>query len=371
MDEMKQNGQNQPVQNDAKGRKRRALIVFAIVAVVGALSVFFYMRYKSAHISTDDAFINGNVHTIASKVNGTVKAIYAKDNQYVKAGEVLLELDPADYDVRVNEAASSLDAEKARFAEREAGIEASNKMVAEAEARVEAAKAGLQLQEANLRQAEIDFRRADSLYGKEAVSREKYDRAKTAYDVSRAQVKASREQVKQAEVALEAQKAVARQAMAAATTQSSTVKQKEAVLDTAKLTFGYTTIYAPVDGYVTKKSVEVGNQVQAGQPLMAVVPLSGIYVTANYKETQLEKVRPGQKVEIEVDTYPGKTFSGKVDSIMAGTGSAFSLFPPENATGNFVKVVQRVPVKIVFDEGTDRDHVLRMGMSVVPTVQVK
>jgi len=149
------------------------------------------------------------------------------------------------------------------------------------------------------------------------------------------------------------------------------VKQGEAVLDSARLNFGYTKIYAPTDGYVTKKSVEVGNQIQPGQPLMAVVPLNDIYVTANYKETQLEKVRPGQKVDITVDTYPGKVFKGKVDSIMAGTGSVFSLFPPENATGNYVKVVQRIPVKIVFDQDTDPQHVLRMGMSVEPTVVIK
>jgi membrane fusion protein (multidrug efflux system) len=133
----------------------------------------------------------------------------------------------------------------------------------------------------------------------------------------------------------------------------------------------YTKIYAPVDGFVSKKSVEIGNQVQAGQPLLAIVPLEGTWVTANYKETQLERVRPGQKVYIKVDTYPGKTFTGKVDSVMAGTGSAFSLFPPENATGNFVKVVQRVPVKIVLDQGTDPEHALRVGLSVVPTIITK
>jgi membrane fusion protein (multidrug efflux system) len=367
MDEVRQNEQNQSG-NSVRGRKRRAMIVFAILAVVGTLSVFFYMRYKSTHISTDDAFIDGNVHTIASKVSGTVKTVYVKDNQYVKVGDLLVEIDPVDYDVKVKEATSSLNAEKARLAEKGAGIDAADKMVAESEAKVEAARANLQLQEATLKQAAIDFRRAESLYGKEAISKERYDRANTAYDVSQARVKASREQVKQAEVALEAQKAVVRQAKAAETTQSSTVKQRESALESAKLNYGYTKIYAPADGYVTKKSVEMGNQIQAGQPLMAVVPLSNIYVTANYKETQLEKVRPGQRVDIEVDTYSGKTFHGTVDSIMAGTGSVFSLFPPENATGNYVKVVQRIPVKIVFDRDADPQHLLRMGMSVVPTI---
>jgi membrane fusion protein (multidrug efflux system) len=143
-------------------------------------------------------------------------------------------------------------------------------------------------------------------------------------------------------------------------------------LKAAELNLGYTKIYAPTDGYITKRTVEIGNQIQAGQPLMAVVPLAqeDIWITANYKETQLEKVKPGQKVEIKVDTYPGKVFYGRVDSIMSGTGAVFSLFPPENATGNFVKVVQRIPVKIIPEKGADPSHLLRIGMSVVPTILI-
>jgi len=375
MDEIKQSEGNQPAEgrsasNNQTSRKKKAMIVFAVLAIVGALSVFFYMRYKSTHISTDDAFIDGHIHTIAPKISGTVKSIYVDSNQYVKAGDILVEITPADYEVKENEAVSAVNAEKAKLAEREAGIDASRKMLAELAAKIGAAKANLQLQEANLRQAETDIRRAESLFRKEAISKEKYDRTQTAYDVSTSEVKASGELLKQAEVALETQRAVVKQAEAAKVTQASLVKQGEAVLDSARLNFGYTKIYAPTDGYVTKKSVEVGNQIQPGQPLMAVVPLNDIYVTANYKETQLEKVRPGQKVDITVDTYPGKVFKGKVDSIMAGTGSVFSLFPPENATGNYVKVVQRIPVKIVFDRDTDPQHVLRMGMSVEPTVVI-
>ncbi len=375
MDEIKHSEGNQPAEgqsasNNQTSRKKKAMIVFAVLAIVGALAVFFYIKYKSTHISTDDAFIDGHIHTIAPKISGTVKSIYVDSNQYVKAGDILVEIAPADYEVKENEAAAAVNAEKAKLAEREAGIDASRKMLAELAARMGAAKANLQLQEANLRQAETDIRRAESLFRKEAIPKEKYDRTLTEYDVSKAQVKASRELLKQAEVALETQRAVVKQAEAARVTQASLVKQGEAVLDSARLNFGYTKIYAPTDGYVTKKSVEVGNQVQPGQPLMAVVPLTDIYVTANYKETQLEKVRPGQKVDITVDTYPGKVFKGKVDSIMAGTGSVFSLFPPENATGNYVKVVQRIPVKIVFDRDTDPQHVLRMGMSVEPTVVI-
>ncbi len=361
---------NQPVNNSQK-RRKTALVVFAFIAVVGAIIVFFYLRYKSTHVSTDDAFIDGHIHTIAAKVGGTVKRVFVDHNQAVKQGDILIEIDPIDYDVKVNEADSAVNAEKAKLSEKESAIEAAKKLLSELSARLEAAKANVQLHEANLKQAEIDLRRAEGLFKKDTISKERVERVQTAYDVSVAQLISSREGLKQSEVALETQRAWVRQAEAAKVTQAATVKQKEATLETARLNSGYTKVVAPIDGYVTKKSVEAGNQIQAGQPIMAVVPLSGIYVTANYKETQLEKVRPGQKVDIKVDTYPGKEFKGKVDSIMAGTGAVFSLFPPENATGNFVKVVQRIPVKIVFEKDTDPEHVLRMGMSVVPTVIIE
>jgi membrane fusion protein (multidrug efflux system) len=175
--------------------------------------------------------------------------------------------------------------------------------------------------------------------------------------VAVAQVKAAEEQLRQAE----SQKL----------TQASTIMQKQAAAALAQLSYDYTKIYSPVDGYVTRKSVQIGNQIQPGQPLMAVVALDDIWVTANFKETDMENIRPGQRVELSVDSYPGKVFFGTVDSIMAGTGVSFSLFPAENATGNYVKVVQRIPVKIVLDKGTDKDHVFRVGMSVEPTVIAK
>ena len=370
MEENKQPGVTQPVRNNHR-RNIIALGVFTVLAVIGALAVFLYIQYKNTHIATDDAFVEGRIHVVASKVYGTVKTVYVSDNQPVKKGDLLLDIDPADYAVKVNEASSGMNAEKAKIRETEARVEAAKKQVAEAEAVVAAARANLELQEANLRQAELDIRRAENLFRSEAISRERYERTVTGYKVALAQVKAAGEQVKQSETALETQKAVVRQAEASRAAQLSSVAQKRAVLRTAELNYGYTRLTAPSDGYVTKKSVEAGNQIQAGQALMAVVPLDDVWLVANYKETQLEKVRVGLKVKIKVDSYPGKTFYGKVDSIMAGTGSTFSLFPPENATGNYVKVVQRVPVKIVLDRETDPDHVLRVGMSVEPTILAK
>jgi len=352
-------------------RKKLGAVILVTLIILGGLTLFFYLRYKATHITTDDAFIDGHIHTIASKVKGTIKHIYVTDNQSVKKGDLLIEIDPADYEVKVNEALSSVDVEKAKLADIEAQVSVAKDRVSEINARISAAKANLELEKANLDQAERDSKRAENLYKSATIPRERYEKTMTAYSVILARVKAAKEQLEQAEKALETQKSVVKQAEVLKSSQHSRIKEKEAKLDTARLDYGYTRIYAPADGYVTKRSAEIGNQVQADQPLLAVVSLGDIWVTANYKETQLEKVKPGQKAIFKVDTYSGTEFKGKVDSIMAGTGAAFSLFPPENATGNYVKVVQRIPVKILLDSDTDPKHVLRIGMSVVPTILVE
>jgi len=353
---------------NSQGRRKIALLVFSAIVVLGIAGILFYMSYLKSHVSTDDAFVTGKIHVIASKVPGTVKAVHVHDNQSVKQGDLLVEIDSQDYDVRVREAESAVGAESSKLAEISSRVEVTRKQLREFEYRLESARANLKLQEANLKQADLDLTRARRLYKKEILPEEKLERAKTNYDVARARVDAVNEQLKQAEAALETQKAVIRQTDSAFQAQGSLLKQRQEVRKGEDLKRSYTRIYAPSDGYVTKKSLEVGNQIQAGQPLMAVVPLGDVWVVANYKETQLERVKPGQKVNIRVDTYPGKAFEGVVDSIMAGTGSIFSLFPPENATGNFVKVVQRIPVKIVLKKGADPEHKLRVGMSVEPTI---
>jgi membrane fusion protein (multidrug efflux system) len=354
-----------------QGRKKKlAFILFPTIIMIGGVTLFFYLQYKKTHISTDDAFVDGRIHLIASKVPGTVKGIYVKDNQFIKKNDLILEIDPIDYDVRVREAQADLEAERAKLSEIRDGVETVKKRLSEIIASLETARANLELQEANLRQAEIDFKRTESLFQKQVIPREQYDRAKTAYQVAAAQVKAAREQIKQLEASIETQRALIKQTESAILPQEATIKQKEATLKGVELNKDYTKIYAPSEGYIAKRTVEVGNQIQVGQPLMAVVPLDDIWITANYKETQLERVKPGQKVEIKVDTYPGKVFYGRVDSIMAGTGAVFSLFPPENATGNFVKVVQRIPIKIILDKEADPNHILRIGMSVIPTILI-
>jgi len=281
--------------------KKKAFMIVGVVVVIGLIAGWFYSGYRKTHVSTDDAFIDGNIHTISARVSGNVKAVLVTDNQRVKQGDILVTIDAADY--RSKEAA---------------------------------ARANLELQRATMRLAESERKRAQALYDQDVSSAERYDKAVSSYEISLAQVKLAEEQLRQAE-----------------------------------LNHGYTTVVAPADGYVTRKSVQIGNQVQTGQPLMAIVDLDNLFVVANYKETEMELIRPGQDVTMTVDSFPGKEFKGKVDSIMAGTGVSFSLFPAENATGNYVKVVQRIPIKIVFQEGTDKEHLLRIGMSVEPVVLAK
>jgi len=354
-------------------KKILAFLLFPAILIAGAVALYFYLQYQKTHVSTDDAFVDGRVHVIASKVPGTVKALYVVDNQRVKKGEPILEIDPVDYDVRVNEARAALETERSRLNELQSRVDTAQKQLKEAIAALGAAQANLELQKANLRQAGIDLKRAETLWKGGFVSREEYDRAKTNGDVTKAQVKAAEDHLKELEATVETQKAVIKQNESALLPQRALIQVREAQLRQTELNKSYTTVYAPADGYITKRSVEVGNQIQADQGLMAVVPLDSgdVWITANYKETQLKRVAPGQRVIIKVDAYPDKVFYGKVESIMAGTGAVFSLFPPENAAGNYVKVVQRIPVKIVLDKGSDPGHLLRIGMSVMPTILIQ
>lgn len=351
-------------------RKSRVFVVFGVIVLITLAAVFFSIRHARLYISTDDAYVTGKIHSVASKVSGTVKAVLVEDNQAVKKGDPLVEIDSRDYDVKVRDAAAAVEAELSKLSELSLRVDVARKQLEEIQTRIGASRAALALQEATLKQAGLDLDRARKLNSKGIFPEATLEKAATVRDVASAQVNAARENLKQALAAFETQKLLIEQAQTALKSQGHLLEQKKQVLASATLQQGYTKIPAPSDGFITKKSVETGNQVIASQPLMAVVPLGDVWIVANYKETQLTRVKPGQKVSIEVDMYPGKEFSGHVDSIMAGTGSAFSLFPPENATGNYVKVVQRIPLKIVLDKGADPDHVLRVGMSVRPTISV-
>lgn len=378
-------GQNGSNDNSAKkSRKKGALAIFFVVSLATVVAGGAYWWYRQSHISTDDAYVEGRVHPVAARIQGSVVEVLVKDNQPVKKGQPLLRIDTEPYSVRVAASSSALTAATADLAAARSDttaagsdIAAARSQLAQAKVAVEAARARAALAAARLAQANRDAERVKSLFERHSISRERNEKVLTEGEVAKAQDDVAREELKAAEAAipvLEAsvsqREAVLLQRKAKIGQREADIKQKESMLAEARLNAAYTEVVAPSDGYVTRKSVEAGQVVSPGQWLLAVATLSDVWVVANYKETDIEKIRPGQEVAIRVDTYPGKKFRGKVDSIMAGTGSAFSLFPPENASGNYVKVVQRVPVKIVLEKGEDPERLLRLGMSVVPTVLV-
>lgn len=330
-----------------KNGKAAYILVFVLLA--GGASGLWWWSYSRTHVSTDDAFINSHTFTVSPKISGKVSHVFVEDNQKVHKGDLLVELDPADFEVRVREAEANVDLAKN---ETRGGY-----------ALIEAAKAGVTQAGATLDQSLLDFERAQSLYAIKVISKEQFDKFATEHKVAAAKAVEAGQKLKSEEANLGLTQKGGRDA---------SIAQKEAQLAQAKLNLSYTKIYAPSDGYVTKKNIETGNYVQPGQPLLHVVNLDTVWITANFKESQLTDVKPGQMVEFKVDMYPGRKFHGRVDSLMAGTGSAFALLPPENASGNFVKVVQRIPVKIAIDPAEIAEgksgHILKVGMSVVPTI---
>ncbi len=300
-------GEENSVNGNNNGKRRKiTLTFFSIFLLAGIVAIIFYLQYQKTHVSTDDAFVTGKVHVIASKVPGTVKEVHFDDNKAVRKGDLLVEIDPVDQDVKVRESGTLLEAEKSRLGEMTDRVEVAKKQLTEAEYRLASAKANRNLQASNLKQAELDLKRAEQLIKKEVISQEKMDKTRTAYDMAVAQTETAREQLSQAQASVETQRALIRQSQSALVSQKSLIGQREAVLKAEELKQGYTKIYAPVDGYITRKSVEIGNQIQPGQPLMAVVPLGDTWIVAGYKETQLARVKPGQKVKIEMDPIRGR-----------------------------------------------------------------
>ena len=326
-------------------KKKRGGIVLLLILCCGAAFGVHEWQYGKTHIETDNAFVEAHIHSVSSRIPAMIKRVNVVDNQFVHKGDLLAELDDSDFRARARTAAASLEMAK-------------NDTSGDY-AKVESAKASIGLATAKLDQANLDLQRGEKLYGKDVISKEQLDRLRTARTVAQMQLKEAQEEEHHAQAVL---------GLSGSGSKDARVAQKRGELETASLNLSYTRIVAPGDGYITRKSAEPGNYVQPGQALMAVVSLDDAWVTANYKESQLTEVKPGQKVDFTVDSYPGITFKGSVESIMAGTGAAFSMLPPENATGNYVKVIQRIPVRIAIDRKSDPNRLLRVGMSVVPTI---
>jgi membrane fusion protein (multidrug efflux system) len=313
--------------------------VFALLL----LGSFGYYMYARSRVGTDDAQVDGHIYTISPRVPGYVVEVLVKDNELVEKDQPLVRIDPVDYEVALAEAVSALSS-----------------------LQEDSASAGQDVQSAQseLSLAQLDLDRNRELLKSHAVAQSTFDAAKTKADTARAKLQSA--QAKLAAIGSGGKASV----------KSSKIEAQKAKVRQASLDLEHTTILAPARGYVTRKAVEAGYMLSKGQPIMSIVPLDPgeVWITANFKETQLTDVRTGQKVDIEVDAYPGVKLKGTVDSIMAGSGASFSLFPPENAAGNYVKVVQRVPVKITFDtNSTDGAALppLRVGMSAYPTIHIR
>jgi len=338
-----------------KKTKRKLLIVGVAALVILIVTVICYVHFIAPYESTDDAFIDGYVTMVSSRVPGQVARLSVADNQRVNEGEVLVELDPRDYETSLANARADLATARSQSAEAQAQVKVSNARVAQAQAAVTAA-------EAENQRATDDLERYQSV-DSSAVSKSAFDRAQAQARSADADLEAAHSQVK----AAQAQEALSE---AAVETAAAAVQQAEAKEQQAELNLSYTKIIAPVDARVTARTVDRGNYVQPGQALLALVP-TNVWVVANFKETQLTDMRPGDPVEVHIDAYPDRKFKARVDSLQSGTGARFSLLPPENAVGNYVKVVQRVPVKIVFDEALPTNLDVAPGMSVEPKVKVK
>jgi membrane fusion protein (multidrug efflux system) len=328
--------------------------VGAILLLAAVAGVLYYLRFIAPYETTDDAFLEGHVTVISPRVSGQVSRLLVRDNQQVKEGDVLLEIDPADYETKAEQARADLAAAKSRLEQSKAQIEVDEAKAGQQRAAVLAA-------EAEASRAEADLKRYDSVESR-AVSRSQLDLARAQAQAATAQLEVARNQAKAAEAQVFLSRVNTRTAAAA-------VGQEEAKLRQAELDLSYTKVIAPVSGSVTRRTVEQGAYVQTSQSLLALVP-NQLWVVANFKETQLTRMRPGQPARLRLDAYPGLVLRGKVESIQEGTGARFSLLPPENAVGNYVKVVQRLPVKIVFDPPPDPQLQLAPGMSVVPEVKV-
>jgi membrane fusion protein, multidrug efflux system len=328
----------------------------AVVAVVlGVAAVAWYCQFIAPFESTDNAAIEGHVMPIAPQVPGRIVHLLVRDNQEVKKDDVLLEIDTRDYEVKLAQAQANLAAARSRIEQAEAQLAVDKSKIAQEKANISAA-------EAEENRARADLKRYQAVESR-AVSRSQLDLVETQARSALAQVEVARNKALAAEAQLSLTKASLQTAKADA-------QQCEAAVREAELNLFYTKVTAPAAGRVTRRNAEPGAFVQPGQLLMAIVPRD-FWVVANFKETQLARMRVGQPVEIKADTIPGRKFSGRVESFQSGAGARFSMFPPENASGNFIKVVQRVPVKILLDSGFDNELVLGPGMSVLAKVRVK
>jgi len=367
-----QNPPPPPTVNGKQLAKLNSPLFIWPATVALAVLLFFGLGYLFdvlTHESTDDAFIAAHVISIAPRISGQVAAVHVLDNEMVRSNELLVEIDPANYAITVAQKQAAAASQDANVKTVFAVDELMRKKVATAEASARKAQADADAAEATAGRAQADFQRMEELRKQNTISQQEFDAAQAANKTALADLASARENT-----TVETSKAdEAKTTLAASEAEiglaTSQWQEAQTNVASAQLDLSYTKIFAPCDGRVTRKAIETGNYVQVGQQLMSIVPAE-IWVVANFKESQLKNMRTNQPVLVEIDALGGKKFRAHVDSVQAGSGAAFSLLPPENATGNYVKVVQRVPVKILFDEPLPADHVIGPGLSVTPDVRV-
>lgn len=397
-----------PEDESPEKKSGRKLVIVGVVALLAIIALLFYWHSTYSE-DTDDAQVDGDLYQVSARVGGQVIKVYVEDNQQVQAGQPLAEIDPKDYQVALDQAQANLASAEADYEQARVNVPitdvtvtsgvntasssvlGSAAQVAQSKKQVEAAQARVEQAKANATKAQDDVERYTPLVQRDVISKQQFDAAVAAATAAKSQVleaqadvigaedgvRQAQEKLQQSQIQSHASTANAggqRQAQVArANAAAAAVRQQQAKLEQAQLNLSYTHILAPATGIVNKKSVVVGANLSPGQDLLTIIPLDNLWVTANFKETQLQKMKPGQKVTIEVDALGGRKYDGTVTQIGGATGSKLSLFPPENATGNYVKVVQRLPVRIDFTnlQEQNKDHLLRPGYSVTPKVAVK
>ena len=352
-------------------QKLNSPLIIWSAAIVLALLLFVGLDYlfdALTHESTDDAFIAGHIVSIAPRIDGQVAAVHVLDNQMVHSNDLLVEIDPSDYSITVAQKQAAAASQDANFRTVVAAYELMRAKVTTANASALKSRDDANSAAATAKRAQSDFDRASDLLKQKTISQSEFDSQLAANTKAQADWQSAQENVEEENSKVdEAQKQLAA-AFAEKDMAFSQFNEAQTNVASAQLNLSYTKIFAPCDGRVTRKAVEAGDYLQTGQQIMSIVPVE-VWVVANFKESQLKKMSPGQKATVEIDALGGKKFAAHVDSVQAGSGAAFSLLPPENATGNFVKVIQRVPVKILFDDPLPADHTIGPGLSVTPSVQ--
>ena len=410
-DEQKQAGAQVERKNEkpvaAESRPAKARRTFLIAgAVLVLVAVFFYWRSTFTE-DTDDAQVDGDLYQVSARVSGQILKVNVTDNQEVHQGDVIAEIDPSDYRVALQQAQAQLESAKASFVQANANVPitavqtqtqvstsgsdvaTSVAGVAQAQKQVSAAQARVDQQRANALKAQLDVDRYTPLVAKDVISKQQFDQAVAQSAASNGalleaqqNVIAQEAMVRQAQAKLSASRSDEEQARrngpkqvevqkARASAANADIEQNQAKVDQAKLNLNYCHVLAPSNGIINRKNVSVGQNISVGQNMLTIIPLDGLWITANFKETQLQKMKVGQTVTIKVDALGGRKYKGHVKQVGGATGSRLALFPPENATGNYVKVVQRIPVRIDLDENENKDRLLRPGYSVVPDVNIK